>query len=278
VTDADSRSNDELWRALLTGEDPYFTSGRRRYRRIPGAPRCKTCQVPLGGVGGRVVRLLSGIERARKNPNFCNICDQFVEAHPGGAEIPLSLLFADVRGSTTLAEALPATDFTSLMNRFYGEANRVLIDSDAIVDKLVGDEVIGLYLPAITPDHARRAILAARDLLRDTAHADGDGSSIQVGAGVHTGTAWVGAIGSADTVADFTALGDAVNVTARLASTAGPGELLVSDEAFAASGLHLGPLERRRLELRGRGAPVGVHVVRVAEPDARGARVLPGPF
>lgn len=272
ATDAGTGSNDELWRALLTGEDPYFTTGRRRYRRIPGRPRCKTCQVPLGGAGARVVRLLAGIERARKNPNFCNICEKFVEEHPGGAEIEVSLLFADVRGSTTIAEALPATEFTRLMNRFYREANRVLVDSDAIVDKLVGDEVIGLYLPAIAPDHARRAVLAARDLLRATAHAGEGERTVAVGAGVHTGTAWVGAVGSRETVADFTALGDAVNVTARLAAAAGPHEVLVSDEAYAASALDLGPLERRQLELRGRAARVGVRVLHARAREARTPR------
>jgi adenylate cyclase len=83
-----------------------------------------------------------------------------------------------------------------------------------------------------------------------------------VGAGVHTGTAYVGAVGSQE-VADFTALGDAVNVTARLSSAAAAGEILISEEAYAASGLDLGELETRRLELKGRGVPVDVRVLRV---------------
>jgi adenylate cyclase len=144
MTALDTTANDELWRAYLTGDDASFIGQRRRYKRLPGKPRCKACLVPLGGAGGRAMRLLKGVEASRKSPNFCNFCDQFARTRPGSAEIELSLLFADVRGSTAIAEGMGATEFGRLMNRFYDAANRVLIDSDAMVDKLVGDEVIGL--------------------------------------------------------------------------------------------------------------------------------------
>ena len=225
--------------------------------------------VPLGGPFSRVVRLLTKLEPSAKNPNYCNLCETFVRSHPGGAEVELTLLFADVRGSTALAEGMRPAEFGRLMNRFYHAANRVLIDSDAMVDKLVGDEVIGLYLPFLE-DGARKAVDAARALLEATGHDSPGGPWVSVGAGVHTGTAYVGAVGSDETVTDFTALGDAVNVTARLASVARGGEVLISDEAYAAAGLELPELERRELELKGRSAPLGVRVVRVgaAEPAA----------
>jgi adenylate cyclase len=130
-----------------------------------------------------------------------------------------------------------------------------VIDSDGLVDKLVGDEVVALYVPAVGPDHARKAVEAAGDLLRATA------DLVPVGAGVHTGVAYVGAVGS-ETVADFTALGDAVNVTARLASLAGAGEALISEAASTASGTDLRDLERRKLSLKGRDATLAVRVVR----------------
>jgi adenylate cyclase len=142
------------------------------------------------------------------------------------------------------------------MNRFFDRANRVVIDSDGLVDKLVGDEVVALYVPAIGPDHTRKAVEAAGDLLRATAEL------VPVGAGVHTGVAYVGAVGSDSTVADFTALGDAVNVTARLASVAGAGEALISEAAYTASGSDLGDLERRELSVRGRDATLAVRVLR----------------
>jgi adenylate cyclase len=167
------------------------------------------------------------------------------------------MLFADVRGSTTLAEQMRPAEFSRLMNRFFDCANRVVIDSDGVVDKLVGDEVVALYVPAIGADHARKAVEAAGELLRATAHL------VPVGCGVHTGVAYVGAVGSESTVVDFTALGDAVNVTARLASLAGAGEALISDAACRSAGVDLGELEGRDLELKGRGAPLSVRVLRL---------------
>jgi adenylate cyclase len=131
-----------------------------------------------------------------------------------------------------------------------------VIDSDGVVDKLVGDEVVALYVPAVGADHARKAVQAAGDLMRATA------DLVPVGAGVHTGVAYVGSVGSGSTVSDFTALGDAVNVTARLASLAGAGEVLISEAAHAASGSHLGDLDRRELVLKGRDASLAVRVLR----------------
>ena len=85
-----------------------------------------------------------------------------------------------------------------------------------------------------------------------------------VGAGVHTGTAFVGAVGSQSTISDFTALGDAVNVTARLASVAPVGEVLISESSYPAARDELGELEVRQLDMKGRDAAIGVHVLQVA--------------
>jgi adenylate cyclase len=112
-------------------------------------------------------------------------------------------------------------------------------------------------VPAVGPDHARKAVEAAGDLLRATA------DLVPVGAGVHTGVAYVGAVGSDSTVADFTALGDAVNVTARLASLASAGEALISEAAYTASGSDIGDFERRELSVKGRDAPLWVRVLRL---------------
>jgi adenylate cyclase len=202
-----------------------------------------------------MVRLVLNRRPSAKNPNYCDVCETFVRTHPGGAEVEISMLFADVRGSTTIAEQMQLTEFSRVINRFFDCANRVVIDSDGLVDKLVGDAVVALYVPAIGPDHARKAIGAARDLLRATA------GLLPAGAGVHTGVAYVGSVGSDSTVADFTALGDAVNVTARLTSLAAAGEVLISDAAYAASGVDLGELERRELSVKGRDGALAVRVL-----------------
>lgn len=232
-------------------------------RWLPKDPRCKLCNSPFRGAGGFVMRMM-GKARSSKNPNYCNMCEITARRERGGAEVELTMLFADVRGSTTLAEKMTPAEFSRLMNRFYDVANRVLIDTDALIDKLVGDEVIGMYLPYLGPEHPRKAIQAAQDLLRATGHADPAGPWIPVGAGINTGVAYVGVVGSDETVVDFTALGDNVNVTARLASLAGPGEILISDAAYTAAGLDLGTLEHRQLELKGRTESIGVRVLRIA--------------
>ena len=174
-----------------------------------------------------------------------------LEKHPGGAEVELSLLFADIRGSTGLAERMQAKEFSGLISRFYGAAASVVDGWNGLVDKFVGDEVVALFVPGFAgQDHASRAIGAGRDLLRETGN-DGPEPWVPIGAGVHTGVAFVGRVGEGD-ACDFTAVGDAMNTAARLASSAGAGELLVSRAAADAAGFHSAGLEARTLELRGR--------------------------
>jgi adenylate cyclase len=171
--------------------------------------------------------------------------------HPGGAEVEVSALFADVRGSTTLAEKLPPGEFGQLVTRFWGTAARVVDREDGIVDKFVGDEAVALFIPGFAgADHAARAIRAGRALLAETGHGEGT-PWIPIGIGVHTGISFVGYIGEGDAL-DFTALGDTVNIAARLTSVAGAGEILISDAAAKAGGLDTSGLEQRTLELRGR--------------------------
>ena len=189
----------------------------------------------------------------------------FAKRYPGGTELEISMLFVDVRGSTGMAEMMSPASFGQLMNRFYKAATDVLIRTDAVIDKLVGDEVIGLYLPLFTgPNHARPAVLAARELLVATGHAEDEGPWLPIGIGVHTGLAFVGTVGGAEgTVTDITALGDNVNVTARLASVAAPGEALISEAAYAAGGVDLGELGSRQLDLKGKSAPIAARVLQV---------------
>ena len=132
---------------------------------------------------------------------------------------------------------------------------------DAVVDKFVGDEVVGLFIPALNGvNHARDAIVTGRALLEATGHGRRDGPWVPIGVGIHTGVAYVGTVG--DTVTDFTALGDSVNVAARLASAAAAGEMLVSAVSADAADLQ-DPAETRTLTLRGRTEPLDVRVLRV---------------
>ena len=252
---------EEIWYKALMEEEPISRHAYHLLGMLPANPRCKICAAPFRGWGGMIMRML-GREQSQYNPRFCAKCNVF--ERPGGAEIPLTMFFADVRGSTALAEQMSAGDFSRLMGRFYKVASDVLINSDALVDRLIGDEVIGLYIPGFSgPEHPRRAIEAARSLLHVTGHDSAAGPWLPIGVGVHTGAAFVGVVsGTEGGLQDFTALGDNVNITSRLAASAGPGEILVSDAAYNASGLDLGPLENRQLSLKGKSEPVSVRVLK----------------
>jgi adenylate cyclase len=197
-----------------------------------------------------------------KNPKYCGSCFKQLTQHHGGAEIDCSLLFADVRGSTPLGEKLRPTEVRDLMERFFDSAARVLVDHDAIVDKFVGDEIIGIFVPALTGElHAQRAIQAAQALMIETGNDQPD-PWVPIGAGVHSGIAFVGSIGSGPHV-ELTAMGDRVNVAARLASAAGAGEILVTSDAAQAARLDRAGLERRYLALKGKSEITSVFVLTV---------------
>ena len=127
------------------------------------------------------------------------------------------------------------------------------------------------YRAASPGDLPRKAaaVRAALSLAEQAARADATPSGpIPVGTAVHTGTAYVGGSGPVGVVEDFTALGDVVNATARLASAAGAGEVLVSVAAAAAAGIPRDGVERRTVGIRGRVEPIDVLVVRPT--DVRG--------
>jgi adenylate cyclase len=254
---------EKLWRTYLTTGD--FSKERRQrsfFRFLPGTPRCKNCYAPFQGSGSSVVRLMFGKRPSNMNPQLCNVCEDFARHYQGGAEIELSLLFADVRGSTTLAEEMGPTDFSQLINRFYKTATRVMVQSDALIDKIIGDQAAGMYVPGFAgPHHARRAITAAQEIMRATGHGSPQGPWISLGVGVHTGIAFVGAVGSAEGTTDITVLGDAPNTAARLSSKAQVGQILISESAFMSAGMAVGGLEKRSLDLKGKSEAVTVYVL-----------------
>src|SRR6266511_1594563 len=236
---------DEMWEKMLTGDLPRLQRMRRIWGVLPSPPRCKLCNAPFRGPGGVLMRAIA-YGPSPLNRRLCNWCIRGISKQPGGAEVEISVLFADVRGSTAIAERLPPGEYSRLIARFYGTAAEVIDEQDGIVDKFVGDGAVALFIPSFTDHHhAANAIAAARGLLEQT------GDDIPLGVGVHSGRSFVGAVGEGD-AKDFTALGDTVNTAARLTSLAGAGEVLISAEAATAGGLETAGLERRTLELRGR--------------------------
>ena len=255
--------DEEFWRRFLEqGGDSWKGIGRRVFKRIPADPRCRMCAAPFQGPGAPLMRLI-GKRQSEANPNWCTTCIDFMSKNHGGAEVAGALLFADIRGSTALAERMSPADYHALLDRYFTVATSVVFRHDGYVDKFVGDELVALFFPLLSGERfVARAVDAGQDLLRATGHADPAGPWVPVGVGVHAGKAWVGVVGEGSHV-ELTAVGDTVNVAARLASVATAGEVLVSAHAAAESDLPPG-LEHRMLELKGKELATEVVSVRIS--------------
>jgi adenylate cyclase len=255
------REDEAYWRAFLESPDSMMGVGRRFFSRLPANPRCQLCAAPFAGAGGAVMRTF-GKKQSGVNPTMCTTCERQLLKRRGGAEVDSTTLFADIRGSTALGEQMTPSDFRATLNRYYSVASDVVYEHGGIVDKFVGDELVAAFPPFLGADHARRAVDSAMALLRRTGHGDPDGPWVPVGAGVHTGRLWFGTVGEGSHV-EITVLGDVVNTTARLASAAESGEVLVSLDAARAAGLDDSALEHRSLELKGKESPTEVVSVRI---------------
>ena len=254
--------DEEFWRRFLEeGGDTWKGIGRQVLKRIPSDPRCRMCGSPFQGPGAPLMRLL-GKRPSGANPNWCTSCFDFMSTHRGGAEVSVAMLFADIRGSTSLAERMSPAEYHALLDRFFTTATGVVIKHDGYVDKFVGDELVAQFFPLLAGERfVARAVAASQELLRATGHADPRGPWVPVGAGVHAGKAWIGVVGDGGHV-ELTAVGDTVNVAARLAARAAAGEVLVSAVAAETSDLDPG-LERRTLELKGKELATEVVSVRI---------------
>jgi adenylate cyclase len=201
----------------------------------------------------------------RRNPQYCDKCELLFSECRGGAEVELAVVYADVRGSTQLAAKMRPIEFVALMERFFITATKILTAGGAAIDKMVGDEVVALYLPGLTGDRAnyrRTATRAGIELLRATGHADAAGPWLPVGVSVHSGIAFVGSIGTERGTHEFAALGETMNLGARLVAAAGTGELVISDAIWPEVVSEI-KAERRSLNLKGIDRPVVAYVARV---------------
>jgi len=219
----------------------------RLMRILPGRPRCSLCRSPFGGFGGRMVKPF-GFSPSRKNPQLCGKC--FDLAPEGGLEMEVGVLFADVRGYTALSEDRSPTEVAALLNRFYEAAVEVLCEH-AIIDKLVGDQVMALYLPKLFEGEASEHMIADARALIEAAT-----PWLEIGIGLNYGVASVGNVGSRE-VKDFTAIGDVVNTAARLQSVAKAGEIVISTQVAT----DVDGAEPQTFELKGKSAPVDALVL-----------------
>ena len=212
------------------------------------------------GLRGRMWKML-GVERSPKNPNVCNLCQVHMEA---GRLSEITVLFADARGYTILVQDLGVEKVTPLMDYFFRRCAEIVIRHDGIVDHFMGDAVMAFFnVPIHREDHTAQAVTAAQEIQEavvkiNRTQPGGDG--LRVGIGIAAGMAATGAVGS-NSCSDYTAMGESVNIAARLQGDAAAGEILLEEKAYSrVQGKYPGA-EERILQLKNIRQPVRAYAV-----------------
>jgi adenylate cyclase len=178
---------------------------------------------------------------------------------------------ADVRGYTTMTEALAPLEVTAIANRFYVAGSAALLGADGLLGQIEGDLVMGLFVPGLAGkrEYRRKAVEGALRLLTAVGYGSTEGNWLNVGIGIATGEEFVGNVGGGG-YKDFTALGDVTNTAARLSSAAAAGEILVDAQTYEDVAAEHPDAEPRELDLKGKSAPVAVaaiHAFRTAHTE-----------
>ncbi len=165
------------------------------------------------------------------------------DAAMDGQKREITVLFSDIRGFTTLSEQQSPQEIVELLNRYFRLQVEVIFRHQGTLDKYIGDAIMAFWgAPTDQPDHARRALEAARDMERALARFKRElgpaGNDFDIGIGLNTGEAVVGFIGSPEHRQDYTVIGDTVNTASRIeGATKGRARLLVSETVRAAVGI-----------------------------------------
>jgi adenylate cyclase len=175
--------------------------------------------------------------------------------------VPVTILFADIRGYTSATERTSSTEVRKLVERFYAAAARALLAHHGLLAQTAGDQVMALFVPGLAGgDYRRHAVAAAQALLRELGYDDEGGNWLDVGVGLCSGEDFVGNVGGGG-FKDFTAIGDATNTAARLTSAAKAGEILACARTFESVWSARPGVKRRELALRGKEVPVACYTL-----------------
>ena len=168
-------------------------------------------------------------------PNIAaEIAQQEAVVPLGGERRPITILFSDIRGFTSMAESMGPDAIAQLLTEYFSEMVEIVFEHGGTLDKFVGDAIMALWgAPIAHADDPGRALRAAVAMQRGVAHLNQQWAlagrpEIGVGIGINYGEVFAGNIGSHRRL-EYTVIGDAVNVASRLCSEAGPGEILVSE-------------------------------------------------
>lgn len=163
-----------------------------------------------------------------------------------------------------MGEQMNPAEFAALLNRFYHAVSHVLVAAESWIDKLIGDEVMAMYIPAMGKDYRQRAVLTGVAMLEAVGYRPGKTPWLEMGIGINAGTAYVGKVGIQGSDA-VTAVGDTVNTAARIQSQSGAGELLIGENLYQSVADLFPDLEQRSLTVKGKEEPVEVRVIKPAE-------------
>jgi class 3 adenylate cyclase len=179
----------------------------------------------------------------------------------GGAKRELTVMFADVVSFTPLTEKLTPTQVVALLNELFTIVTEIVFRHGGTIDKFVGDCVMALWgVPTAQPDHAARALAAAEEILSwleagNLTWQRKYGVRVQLAIGVNSGEAVVGNIGSERRM-EYTAIGDVVNVAARLEAIARPQQVLLTEATRAMAGAGFRYTELGARTVAGRAEPL----------------------
>src|SRR2546430_8394215 len=179
----------------------------------------------------------------------------------GGVNQTITVLFADIRGFTSISEHAPPERIVGLLNRYFSAMTDIIFAHGGTLDKYLGDGLMSLFgAPTTTPEDASNALNAAvamqRRLLGINTELRQEGlSEVGVGIGLHTGEVTVGYIGS-ERRSEYTAIGDSVNTASRLESNAKGGEILVSEVTANAAQSRYKLVPRDAISVKNREQPV----------------------
>jgi adenylate cyclase len=223
--------------------------------------------VPLHGVLSVPFRAF-GVRPSRMNPNTCTICELMFTTVMKARKITIdaTVLFADLRGYTSLSQSQSSDAVSELLDAFYDESAYAIWEHDGLLNKTIGDAVMAVFnFPLRRDDHARRALSAARAIQsnwrarRETlVEAHGlTASELGIGIGIHSGELSFGEFGRSHR--DLTAIGTVVNTASRAQSAANADQILVTQAVYERAQSDLTDSRAKAYLLKGFDAPIELY-------------------
>jgi adenylate cyclase len=211
---------------------------------------------------------LSALERFLSPAISRKITAEAADIRLGGESQRITLLFADVRGFTTMAEKMKPREAVEVLNEFFARMTNVIFEHDGALDKYLGDGLMALFgAPLALQNDAEAAVRAAVNMQKSLVELNKTSGKppLNIGIGIHTGEAVVGFLGTERRM-DYTAIGDTVNVASRLTSQAGPGQIVISNATHVRIGREISCCPLSAMKLKGRDEPIEVHEVLWRDP------------